>query len=446
MSHMTDEQIRLFLSDGLRPTELRRILRHLMSRCVSCRARLGRFDATLSGSIEPLGSEQVSVYDRAIDRARAKALDAAPRRLMEEHRIAQLLTTAGKRTLRISELLEILDANLNGWPLVETLIGLSQQARFRETGDMLQLALAADVAACNLDPHRYTSGIIADLQGRALAELGNAYRVNEAYELAEDAFARAGGLLEHGTGDPLAIARLLDLKASLRTAQRRLSEAIELLDTVFQLYEEIGELHLAGRALISKGGSLRHAGKPLEAIDLLRQGMAMLDSNRDPQLVAIGQHTLLDALVDSGDFRAAQRLLLESGLRQKEAPDPINLQRLRWVEAKIHRGLQKHWRAETIFQEVRAAFLQRGLDYDSALVGLELLDVWLQQDRPTEVRELAAEVLKTFEAMNIEREALKAVRFLEEACRREEASAALVQRVVYFLRRLEWEPRLQFAA
>jgi tetratricopeptide (TPR) repeat protein len=338
-----------------------------------------------------------------------------------------------------------MDDHLGGWPLVEALIELSRKARFREPKKMLELAIAALGAAHNLDRQRYTPGVIRDFQAAAWAELGNAYRVNEDYGGAEDAFAQSNTALNEGTGDPIALARLLDFQASLRTAQRRVAEAVELQDNVFRLYDGVGECHLAGRALISKGISIRWGGRLREAVDLLRHGMEMLDPGRDPQLMAIGQHNLLEAFVELGEFREAQRLLLASGLRRSFAAEPINLLRLRWVEGKIYGGLGKLWRADTILQDVREGFLQRGLEHDAAVVGLELLDVWLQQRRTVEVRQLASEILQTFEAMEIEHEALRAVRFLEEACRRDEASAALVQRVVQFLRRLEWEPRLQFA-
>lgn len=410
MSHMTNEEIGLFLSGGLPAADLRRVLHHLVSGCPRCRARLKGSPTAIHDS----SLDETSLYNGAVERAYEKALNEAPHCQREHRRL-------------------------------EALIALSHQARFRSPAEMLQLAVAAQAAAHNLDPRRVNPRLIADLQARAYAELGNAYRVNEDFAAAEDALAEADALVNDGTGDPLVLARLIDLKASLRGAQRRLPEAIELLDYLHQIYQSLDENHLAGRALISKGINVLYFGAPREAVSLLREGTAMLERSRDPQLERIALQSLIYALADCAEFSEARRLLLESGLRQKLATDPINLLRLRGIEAKIYAGLGKLWRAASILLEVRESLKERGLEYEAALVGLELLDVWLGQSRAAGSRELAAEVLATFERLGVETEALRAVRFLEEAVRREEASAALVQKVVYFLRRLEWEPRLQFA-
>jgi hypothetical protein len=173
--------------------------------------------------------------------------------------------------------------------------------------------------------------------------------------------------------------------------------------------------------------------------------LALIDPERDEQLAAIGRYSLIHALVDCGELRQAGKELLESGLREAFAQDPLNLAKLRWLEGKIHAGLGKLWRAEQVLGEVRASFRERGQEYDAALVGLDLAALWLQQGNNTAVRELAEEILETFAALGVQREALKAIRFLREACRREMATPALVQRVSGFLRRLEWQPQLRFA-
>jgi hypothetical protein len=85
------------------------------------------------------------------------------------------------------------------------------------------------------------------------------------------------------------------------------------------------------------------------------------------------------------------------------------------------------------------------MDYVAAMAGLELAGVWLRQGKTAEVRTLAREILQTFRQMDVESEAVKAVRYFHEACRREEATPRLVERVVDFLRRLEWAPQVRFA-
>ncbi len=110
---------------------------------------------------------------------------------------------------------------------MEALLRLSFEERYRDPQRMLLLALAARLAAEELDPEGLGAGLVADFQARAWAEIGNAYRVNEQFDLAEAALGRSQALLEDGTGDILLLARLADIKASLRIDQRWLGEAIE---------------------------------------------------------------------------------------------------------------------------------------------------------------------------------------------------------------------------
>ena len=44
------------------------------------------------------------------------------------------------------------------------------------------------------------------------------------------------------------------------------------------------------------------------------------------------------------------------------------------------------------------------------------------------------------------REALRAVRYFRDACRKEEASASLAREVLTFIRHVEWHPQRKFAA
>lgn len=440
MRHVTDEEVARFLTGALDAAEHQRVLRHLLGSCLACRARLGLYAPALFEMALPPPPPEEAAYDEVIDRVFARVCAAAPRWQEERRQIGE----AVERLRQDRNALREMD-DVPSWPLVEALIRLSHEARYRDPGEMLELAFLAEFASRHLDPDLYGPGLIADLRMRALAEYANALRVNEDLGEAEEKFAEAARLYDQSSGDPLVMARVLDLLASLRTSQRRLPEAVDILDTVHGLYDECGERHLAGRALVSQGICTHYDGRPEDAVELFRQGIAVLDPERDPQLVAHGQESLLHALVDCGKLREARRLLLESGLRRKLAGEPVNLLKLRWVEGKISAGLGSLDQAEATFVEVREAFLQRGMEYDAALLGLELMEVWLRQGRNAAVREMAEEVLDTFEELKVKLEAQRAVRFLESACRQELATPLLVRQVVGFLGKLEWAPGLQFA-
>jgi tetratricopeptide (TPR) repeat protein len=310
---------------------------------------------------------------------------------------------------------------------------------------MLSLAESAAGVAKHIKLEKYPwPGFVADLRARAFAELGNAYRVNDRFSEADKAFELAIGFLEEGTGDPLLQARVLDLFASLRSAQRRLDDAIGLLEMVYRLYLDADDRHLAGRALISKGINTHYKGHPREAVDLFERGLLLFDAERDPQIVAISTEALVHALIDCGKYRQASVLLLQSGLREAFAMEPLNLLKLRWMEGKIHAGLGRSAKSERAFTEVRREYLRLGQLYDASLIGLELAAVWLTQGKTVQVRELAEEMYETFAELGVQPEAARALYFVREACLYQAVTVAMIEQVRQFLERLPWHPGLRF--
>jgi len=84
---------------------------------------------------------------------------------------------------------------------------------------------------------------------------------------------------------------LLDLKAPLRTAQRRFPEAIKLLDRAIDLFldgqPEHRDPHLAGRSLISKAFVLIEQGESESVIQALKKANGLIDPVRDPRMVTV---------------------------------------------------------------------------------------------------------------------------------------------------------------
>jgi tetratricopeptide (TPR) repeat protein len=194
------------------------------------------------------------------------------------------------------------------WPHIEILLQQSFDLRYRDPREMLRLAKLAQEVADRPDSQVYGESLWLDLRARAWGELGNACRVNEQYQKAESAFATAHRLLDEGTGDLVLRARLHDLEASLRRAQRRFDEALALLEEICRIYRRLEMPRLVARAAISKGHCLYVAGRPLEAVKCLRKAISQLD----PKLAANAQQLLIDALVQAGKFTEAGEILLRT--------------------------------------------------------------------------------------------------------------------------------------
>jgi tetratricopeptide (TPR) repeat protein len=451
LSHVTEQDLRLFVAGALDTESRRRLFNHLLSGCDECRSRAGWLVSLVDKDEGPpaiLPVYEAADYDEAAIRVVAK-VRIRSKSVRREHRERERFLAAVRPLhLPFEEILDRVEKS--GLPIrarVDALLALSFEERARDPRRMLHLAYAARMTALSLAQRKASGGYspteAADLRARAWGELANAYRVNEELPEASHALATANTERSDGTGDPMLHARLLDVEASLRTDQRRYAEAHRLLDVVIELYQDVGETQLAGRALISQGIGLHYDGETQKAVSLLRRGLALLDGS-NPQMLAMARKALLDAMAANGEYAEAASLLLKSGLREAFADEPVSYLKVRWVEGRIFAGLGKLDRASTAFADARDSFIEYGLEYEGALVGLEHAAVLLQQGCLDEVEKLASEALEIFEILDIQPEAVRAVAYLHKVCAARKATVELVREVVSFLERLERRPNLRF--
>lgn len=454
-THVSAEDVALFVAGRLQGPALRGFLREVLS-CLTCKEAFRFYAPMLLDEEEAIEEESQTPagYDEALDAALDRVEAGLGKHVAfwgeEKKGLARLRAKAQQQPFDGDyKPFKATARRVPGWARIHHLMELSHEVRYRDPEQMWLLARGAASAAENLgvlpiDEDRYPHAQKDDLRARTQIELANALRLNHNLAHAEDCLEEAAQLVEEGHCDPQTEARLMDVYGSVLMDQRQIDEALGLLNKLHHHYLEYGETHLAGRALIKKGVAFRRSDRPREAIQALREGLSSIVPAKDPALAATGQQALLDALVDAGLFGEAGKLLLESGLRHAFKDDPLNLLKLRWVEGKIFAGLGKLRRAEQIFTEVKKEFLGHHREYLVAMVNLELAAVLLRQGRPNEVEPLAEEALEIFRGLGVGREALKALRFLREACRQKVATVELVQQVTRFLNRLEREPELRF--
>ena len=449
--HLTARQAEHFLRGELSGIQAQEVLRHLLKGCETCVEQLGPLLSLVLTSENLYEDAPVkdagSHYDAPIARALASVLSGQSQPPKQEWtRVERGLDLLRSSPRGLAGLTDDEAKDLRGSPFVEVLVRLSFEERYRNPEEMLRLALLAKTAAENLDPEDYEASLIADHQARTWAELGNAHRVNDELDEAEAALDIAEERLRQGSGNLLLLARVADLRASLLNTQRRFSDACELLGGVYELYRKVGDDHLAGRALVSRGIYTDYEGHPQEALRMLREGLSLLDRERDPWLATSTTENLLELMVRCGQFREAAEMLMESGLRRALAEEPLNLVKLRWVEGQILAGLGKSTRAEAALLEARSGFLTHDQGYNAALVGLDLAAIWLERGQHAQIEELAADMLATFKRLGLQREAVRALDYVNRACHKQQATPRMVRHVSRFLKRLEREPQLRFQA
>ena len=336
------------------------------------------------------------------------------------------------------------DSRFQSWGFFELLVERSRHAVLadpRRAEDLLRLAL--DVAE-QLRPEEHGPGSSEAAKARAWAWLGNASRVLGDFRQAEVAFQTAELYFTRSWLDPLDEALLLELKAPLRRAQHCFEEAVELLEDAIAIYREVNEPHLQGRALMVKGLSLRYKGDPKGAADCFRTSLFLLDGAREPRLLVSGQYNLIGCLQDAGRNAEAAALIPEAKKMIAQVGAGADLSRLRWLEGRVLASLGRLAEAEEALAEVREVFLEDGVAFDAALVSLDLATVYLRQDRPTETKLLAAEILPIFQAREIYQEALASLIVFQKAADLEQLTFGLVEEIASYLQEARNNPHLPF--
>lgn len=327
------------------------------------------------------------------------------------------------------------------WALCERLCIESRNRAADDAAAAVQLAtLAGQVAELAARDDLWAF----KLRGFAQAFLGNALRVQGALAESEEAFRKSEEFLRAGAAceiDLLEEARVLDLRASLHRSQRRLGEALELLDQALAADRQGA---LTGHLLVKKAKTLEEMGELEAAASLLREAETHIDPQRDPHLFLCLRHNFVDYLSKLQRFEDAEALLPEVRALSSRQGNQLDILRLRWVEARVADGLGRTKQAIEILTQVRGEFHSRRMDYDTALVSLELAAIFAREGNTDQVKTLARHMTPIFQGKAISREALAALALFRKAAETEKVTAELATRLLDFLYRARLNPELRF--
>ena len=412
--HLSLETLAKWLAGGLEHDDvLELVAPHLLARCPVCRER----HAEILRLKDEIGhwDEEVAV--------------------LESHLAQEIWSLLASRPY--PEQLEVVetDETLHIWGLCQLLLKQSRESTFSDPNRAVELANLALRVVRHLGA-AYDPSWVLDLRARCFAYLGNARRVLGELRSAEDAFLKAESCLNRSTtGNAEVQAEVWDLKSSLRRAQRRVEEALRLVDQALSLYREAGDGHGIGKTLVNKAKILEEAGDFAGAIELLQRVESEIDPGSEPQLFGYGRFNLLCCLILAGRHEEAEHVLPQIRDLLRGSAKPLDLVRLRWAEGNIHLGRGRIGPAEAAFQEVRQEFLARHMGYDAALVSLDLARLYAQEGCVDELKRLAAELMPIFESRDVHREAILALLMFQRACEEERVTVELVHQCAAFLRR-----------
>jgi len=381
-------------------------------------------------------AQRIEASQRLYDRERAEADDL----------VTELRTHPPERQILIVEN----HSRFHTWGVFSHLLDRTSDQMLQSPSTVEHLSGLALRVADRLDTDFYRAELIEDLRARAWSYIGNAYRQRSDLAKAEEAFRTAAMHLREGTGDPVELAMLLDLQASLLRAQRRFGRAMTLLKRAHKIFLFVGDRHRAGRAIVSMEIILYCIGDPERGIPLLYRALELIDPEQEPRLVLCVWHNLADDLAEAGRAMEARRLFIKARSLYPRFPEAVTHNRRTWLAGKISRGLGQVKEAEALFVDARQAFEADQAPYDVALVSLDLAGLYAEQGRIDELKRLAAEIVPVFSSRQIHREALAALVYWKRAVEAETAReriadiANVVAEVAGFLKRVRYDPDLRF--
>ncbi|HEY4572750.1 MAG TPA: helix-turn-helix transcriptional regulator, partial [Thermoanaerobaculia bacterium] len=243
-------------------------------------------------------------------------------------------------------------------------------------------------------------------QGYCWAHVGNARRVANDFDGADEAFTRAWALWRVNTEAGAELFpewRLLSLEASLRRAERRLPEALELLDRALAVCGD--EAMAVARILIQKEHVLEVMGDTEGALAVLAQAAPLIEATGDSDLLLRLRFNMADDLLQLERYAEAAALLPRVRELAVEQANDLDLLRVDWLTARVAAGRDKVAEAVAGLEQVTRDFAARELPYDAALASLDLAALWLKEGRVAEVKRLAVAMGWIFTAKGIHREA-----------------------------------------
>ena len=380
---------------------------------------------------------------RRPDPARVAEFAETARRLQQERAASEdLVTSALRDTPRESwaRLHERRDLHTSG--ALERLGQEIEQRLDTDPREALTIAELAVAVADELAPDSYPGIILAQLRahawrdrGQALSYLGRYDDALRALDRAEEHFREFGTL-----GHDRAMVRFC--RATLLQHLRRFDEARAILDECRQVFQSYGDTQTYVKCTLATGNLLVRAGDYRAAREMLG-GLELRDQPDYEAIIHLALGWCAIHLSDAADalwrFTEAERLFQMLGRTHPTVRAAYGvgsaLLRLGRLDEAITRLLL-----------VRTRFLADKLIEEAGLSGLEIVEAQLLLNRIAEAKHLAARLVQEFSDAGLNRRAVAALAYLNEAIAASSATPDIVRSVHSYIFALRNDPTREFAA
>lgn len=430
--HLTPELLDALVRYELPPIVLSGLVwKHLLAVCPACAAGVEAWQAGVAGK---------RTYDAAFE--------GAQRRLQEE--VARATEASSERKAR-RELQELLRTEVSRRP-ARVRRGIK---RFR-TLALASLLLEECIAHLNADPRealafaslarevalRATEPGSEEQAVTALAWVGNTLRAcGKLAEATETIAAARSELHDKSLTDPLVFADLDRFEGMLLKDRRSLSQAESLLSRAKLIYRLMRQHVDVNRALLVLSDVHKLQGRLDEALNDLHEACRSIDRDENPYLYLAARHNLATLYYEHGEIEAARTVLEEMREEYDRSDNQMVVLQRTWLEGRIARGEERFQEAERFLQRAAVGFEKLEIGYDTALVALDLAELYLAEGKSAAVKGLAERLQPVLAFSDLHQEAVAALVLFQNAAAQELANTAMLKRLRERLEEMRAQPR-----
>ncbi len=389
--HISADEYELGLRKGLSSESRLRWLRHLAEPCVECLKAL-RCIAREPASPEKPDEPPAGLQDPLVAAVRLlvgvyRAAGPEPG-CAQSVRLPDHLSPNERTALR-----QVMAARPLG--ACRLILEVSRRQAMEQPNRAVEFVQQALFAVEQKELGKGREEAFADLECRAHAYLGEAYRLTGDGDQAQQAHRHASACHKRGTGDPELAATLDELSAARARDRGDLKQALALLErskaSLDAVEDPIAAVELAALEavlLIHEGNVLSQSGESERAQAAYDRAVSLVESGNYPRLQLSARHDQAADKVQEGEFAAALAYLEQvSPLYEQYGDDLIRAQRC-WLLGTIYLKDQKLKRAEEMLRRARDQYLKLGLPYDAVRIMTDLGQLYLVAGRLRELAEL----------------------------------------------------------
>lgn len=379
---------------------------------------------------------------RTPDPARLREFAATAKKLKEERATTATLVETLLRETPRAEWGKLVDVEALYCSGAVAQLGREVGARiYRDPQEALELTDVLIAIASRITMPAYPAITVAQIQSHAWSDRAKALYAFARYDDALSALDRAeAAVIDYGSlAHDLALVRFH--RAIVLQNLRRFDEAQALLAECRSIFMDHGDVALYAKCALSEGQLLLRRGDHRAARSILLPLLGSGDAERE----GLVRNTLGWCAIEAGSGEEALAHLAEAKNRYRELEWEVEVNRIDYGIGTALLRLGHLDESLRILNSARSRFLRRGLVEEAGLCGLGMAEVHLLHGQSDRARDLAVRLVQEFTNANLNRRAVAALAYLNEALASAvETPPQVVRSVSTYISALRHDPQREF--